>query len=144
MDKQSQLQKAIQLAKHYHDGQFDKAGKPYFYHPHTVASLVDDIDAKIVAYMHDLIEDTPVTKDFLLEQGFDANIVDAVVCLTKSDDDIDYLDYVRDIAKNALAKKVKIADLTTNSDLSRIKNPTQKDVERTEKYKKALKILNEE
>lgn len=143
MDKQSQLQKAIQLAKHYHDGQFDKAGKPYFYHPHTVASLVDDIDAKIVAYMHDLIEDTPVTKDFLLEQGFDANIVDAVVCLTKSDDDIDYLDYVRDIAKNALAKKVKIADLTTNSDLSRIKNPTQKDVERTEKYKKALKILNE-
>ena len=144
MDKQTQLQKAIQLAKHYHDGQFDKAGKPYFYHPHTVASLVDDIDAKIVAYMHDLIEDTPVTKDFLLEQGFDANIVDAVVCLTKSDDNIDYLDYVRDIAKNPLAKKVKIADLTTNSDLSRIKNPTQKDVERTEKYKKALKILNEE
>ena len=144
MDKQSQLQKAIQLAKHYHDGQFDKAGKPYFYHPHTVASLVDDIDAKIVAYMHDLIEDTPVTKDFLLEQGFDANIVDAVVCLTKSDDDIDYLDYVSEISKNPLAKKVKIADLTTNSDLSRIKNPTQKDVERTEKYKKALKILNEE
>ncbi|MBR2371258.1 MAG: HD domain-containing protein [Clostridia bacterium] len=137
-----QLQKAIDLAKKYHEGQVDKAGKPYFLHPQTVASLVDDLDAKIVAYMHDLIEDTPVTKEFLLDCGFDEYIVDAVDMLTHKDKN-DYFDYVRGVAKNPLAKKVKIADLTTNSDLSRLDNPTKTDFERAEKYKKALQILQE-
>jgi len=143
MSLEQQLQQAIQLAKKYHEGQVDKAGKPYFLHPQTVASLVDDLDAKIVAYMHDLIEDTPVTKEFLLECGFDEYIVDAVEMLTHKDKTDDYFDYVRGVAKNPLAKKVKIADLTTNSDLSRLDNPTKTDFERAEKYKKALQILQE-
>ena len=138
------MQLAIDLAKKYHEGQVDKAGKPYFLHPQTVATLVDDVDAKIVAYMHDLIEDTPVTKEFLLECGFDEHIVDAVDMLTHKDENDDYFDYVRGVAKNSLSKKVKIADLTTNSDLSRLDNPTEKDFERAEKYKKALQILKEE
>ena len=143
LNKEQQLQQAIELAKKYHEGQVDKAGKPYFLHPQTVASLVDDLDAKIVAYMHDLIEDTPVSKQFLLDCGFDEYIVDAVDMLTHKDKNDDYFDYVRGVAKNPLAKKVKIADLTTNSDLSRLDNPTKTDFERAEKYKKALQILQE-
>ena len=143
MSLEQQLQQAIQLAKKYHEGQVDKAGKPYFLHPQTVASLVDDLDAKIVAYMHDLIEDTPVTKEFLLECGFDEYIVDAVDMLTHKNENDDYFEYVRGVAKNPLAKKVKIADLTTNSDLTRLDKPTKTDFKRAEKYKKALQILQE-
>jgi len=108
-----------------------------------VASLVDDLDAKIVAYMHDLIEDTPVTKQFLLDCGFDEYIVDAVDMLTHKNENDDYFEYVRGVAKNPLAKKVKIADLTTNSDLTRLDKPTKTDFKRAEKYKKALQILQE-
>ncbi len=143
LNKEQQLQLAIDLAKKYHEGQFDKAGKPYFLHPQTVASLVDEIDAKIVAYMHDLIEDTPVTKEFLLDCGFDEYIVNAVEMLTHKDKNDDYFDYVRSVAKNPLATKVKIADLITNSDLSRLASPSEHDFARAEKYKKALQILNE-
>ena len=143
LNPEQQLKLAIDLAKKYHEGQVDKAGKPYFLHPQTVAGLVDDVDAKIVAYMHDLIEDTPVTKQFLIDCGFDEYIVNAVEMLTHKDKNDDYFNYVRGIAKNPLAKKVKIADLTTNSDLSRLDNPTSKDFERAEKYKKPLQILQE-
>ena len=86
-----------------------------------------------------------ITEENIDEINFDGinYIVDAVDMLTHKDKNDDYFDYVRGVAKNPLAKKVKIADLTTNSDLSRLDNPTKIDFERAEKYKKALQILQE-
>lgn len=57
------------------------------------------------------------------------------------DENVNYLEYVRNIKQNEIATKVKIEDLKHNSDLSRLDNVTTKDYERVTKYKQALEIL---
>lgn len=134
------LEKAIVISETAHCGQKDKGGNPYFTHPATVASMVSDTREKIVAYLHDIIEDTPVTAEFLMKQGFTRDIIDAVLLLSR-DINVEYEEYLLAIKRNPLAKAVKIADLTHNSDLSRIPEPTGKDIERREKYLNSIKLL---
>ncbi|MDK9581052.1 HD domain-containing protein [Sneathia sanguinegens] len=111
---------ALKIATEAHKGQIDKAGIPYINHPLTVASLVDTEEEKIVALLHDTIEDTNITEQDLLNYGFSNKIVEAVKLLTHNKN-VPYMDYVAKIKDNELARKVKIADLTHNSDLSRLK-----------------------
>ncbi|WP_277287137.1 HD domain-containing protein [Sneathia sanguinegens] len=131
---------ALKIATEAHKGQVDKAGVPYINHPLTVASLVDTEEEKIVALLHDTIEDTNITEQDLLNYGFSNKIVEAVKLLTHNKN-VPYMDYVAKIKDNELARKVKIADLTHNSDLSRLKEITEKDKKRYEKYQKALLYL---
>lgn len=133
---------ALKLMFTKHKEQVDKSGLPYVFHPFTVAQSMDDEDSTIVALLHDVIEDTNTTIDELVKMGFNDEIIDALKILTH-DKTVEYFDYVKKIKLNPLATKVKISDLKNNSDLSRLNNPTQKDIERVEKYKKALKILND-
>ena len=133
---------AFEIAKEIHAGQVDKGGVEYINHPLTVASNVgENISAIIVALLHDVVEDSDKTFDELQKEiPLTADELQALKLLTH-DKNIPYFDYVKQIKTNELAAQVKAADLRHNSDLSRIKNPAAKDLERVEKYRLALEIL---
>ena len=131
---------AHEIAKRAHHGQVDKADVPYILHPETVASLVTKDDEKIVAYLHDVIEDTSYQLSDLEEAGFSSEIIKAVDLLTRKDGQ-SYNQYLKLVKTNELARVVKLADLKHNSDLSRLNGETPEDVKRVEKYKEALRIL---
>lgn len=131
---------AIAIATKAHDGQFDKAGKPYISHPLTVMAQMGTLESKIVAVLHDAIEDSDLKITDLVQQGFPDFIVKAIAAITKLEGE-QYEDYILRVKSNAIARKVKIADLTHNMDISRIANPTEKDFQRLEKYQKVLQEL---
>lgn len=130
---------ALQIAQKAHSGQVDKAGKDYILHPMTVASYMDTDVEKTIAYLHDVLEDTDVTVD-ALRNIFPNEIVDTLITLTHRKDE-SYFEYIQRVSKSKLAKKVKVADLLHNLDITRIKEPTKQDYERLEKYKKAILYL---
>ncbi len=140
--KNLRVRKAFEVAKTAHGGQFDKAGVEYIFHPMTVAlNFGGDDSAIIVSLLHDVAEDTSLTVENLREEiNLTAAEVSALKLLTH-DKAVDYFDYIKKIKSNALAAKVKTADLENNSDLSRIAAPTEKDFSRVEKYRQALNIL---
>ncbi|HML33847.1 HD domain-containing protein [Sporomusa sphaeroides] len=134
------LNKAFELAKTAHAGQMDKGGRPYINHPIAVAAMVETEEEKTVAVLHDVVEDTPVTLDELRNHGFPESVVVAIDVLTKRLG-VDYGKYIERVKQNPLALSVKIADMTHNMDLTRIKKPTDKDYARIEKYKRVLAEL---
>jgi (p)ppGpp synthase/HD superfamily hydrolase len=107
---------AVRLAAVGHDAQLDKAGDPYILHPLRVAlcglkSL--NADHIIAAILHDTIEDTIITLDYLRDQGFEAVHLDAIDALTRRSDEV-YMDYVKRCCENRIAARVKLADLNDN------------------------------
>lgn len=139
---QDLLDKAILIAAMAHNGQKDKGGSNYILHPLRVMISLDTLEEKIVGILHDVIEDTDVTSELLKEEGFPNFIIESIELLTRRKNE-SYFDYIDRIKKNSIVCKVKLADLNDNLDLSRIKNPTEKDYKRIKKYKKAKKILME-
>ena len=134
------FQIALELAVEKHKNQTDKAGNPYILHPLHVMENVNSKEGKIVAILHDIIEDTDITEDYLLKIGLSKRIVDAVVALTRSED-IDYQEYIKNLSSNPLAKEVKLADLEHNMDLKRLPTLEEKDLERNRKYQIAYHYL---
>jgi (p)ppGpp synthase/HD superfamily hydrolase len=134
------LDLAIKIAEKAHEGQFDKADQPYILHSLTVMAQMEDVESKIVAVLHDAIEDSDLTITELSQQGFPELITEAIAAITKLDGEL-YDDYLLRVMGNAIALKVKIADVTHNMDISRIANPTVRDFQRLEKYQKVLKQL---
>lgn len=130
---------AYEIAKRAHAHQKDKAGKPYIIHPLTVSKNVSSDEAKIVALLHDVAEDSNITVPSL-RVLFGDEIGDALECLTHAMGE-SYEAYVRRVATNEIAREVKIADLKHNMDLSRLPVVTDWDMMRVEKYKKALDFL---
>lgn len=139
--EQSMVDLALSIARKAHEGQLDKAGVDYIEHPIYVASQVDTEEEKTVALIHDVIEDSPVSAEELLQAGLPETVVTAVQVLTKKKGQ-DYQTYLETVKKNPLAKVVKLADLKHNSDLSRLSSITEKDRERLKKYKKAIDFLS--
>lgn len=135
--------KALLIAKRAHAGQKDKAGQDYITHPIRVAERCDDPRAKIVALLHDTIEDSNVTADYLRKKGFREEIVEAVLAVTRREGE-DYDDYVRRAAQNELSRMVKRADLEDNMDIRRLPELTDRDVERLRKYLRAWQYLSSE
>lgn len=133
------LEKAIRIAVNAHYGQKDKGDEPYIFHPLRVMDACHSLGAKIVAILHDVIEDTDVGMDAIIA-GFPAKIVEALVLLTHMPD-VAYMDYIMAIKENPIAREVKIADLKDNSSIYRLKELTDKDIERLTKYYQALKLL---
>ena len=123
-----------------HKGQKDKAKKPYILHPLRLMMSVDTDEEKIVAVMHDIVEDSEISLDDLRNEGFSDEILSAIECVTKKDGE-DYDAFIERIAQNPLAIKVKLADLEDNMDLTRLSKVTEKDLERVEKYKLAKQQL---
>ena len=132
--------KAIDISYNAHKGQYDKAGKPYVTHPIYVASKMKTNEEIIVALLHDVIEDTKLTIEDLIEEGFCEETIKAVEAITRKPEE-EYFQYIKRVKENPLARKIKIEDLKHNMDLKRIENPTEKDLARVDKYSKALEIL---
>ena len=139
--KQPMLELALSIATKAHRGQFDKAGIDYIEHPIYVASQVDSEEEKAVALLHDVIEDSSVTAEELLNAGLPETVVTAVQILSKKKGQ-DYQTYLKTVKSNPLARAVKLSDLKHNSDLSRLETITDKDLEGLEKYKKAIDYLS--
>ncbi len=135
--------KAMKLAYTAHEGQVDKCGQPYIFHPYHLAEQMDDEISTCVALLHDVVEDTDVTLDDL-EKQFPPEVVEGVRLLTH-DPAVDYFDYVRAIKGHPVAQKVKLADLAHNSDESRfagIEDATEALLSRRrQKYARARDIL---
>ncbi|MDL2214956.1 GTP pyrophosphokinase [Dysgonomonas sp. OttesenSCG-928-M03] len=134
------LEKALLIAINAHLGQKDKSGSPYILHPLRVMNAVDPTDAKIVAILHDVVENTDITFDDLINEGIPKHLVITLRLLTRSEN-MSYEDYIARIAENPLAVKVKLADMKDNMDLTRIKEINEEDIERFKKYVDNYKFL---
>ena len=132
---------ALEIAINAHKGQKDLGGRDYIEHPKAVADLLETDEEKTVAYLHDVLEDTAITEEDLVIMGISSEIVCAIKVLTKKRGE-PYTEYIERVKENELARKVKIADLQHNMDLSRISTPTKRDFKRLQKYKKAFIYLN--
>lgn len=128
-----------------HTGQVDKAGRPYLIHICEVIAGVETDEEKAAAALHDLAEDADNTQHQLMLIGaaFRGPVYDAVKALTKNDHE-PYDDYLSRVAADSIARRVKLADLRHNSDLSRLPNATDKDRKRALKYHKAIERLEAE
>lgn len=135
--------KAINIAYKAHEKQRDHSGIPYILHPIHLAEQMTTEDTCVVAILHDVVEDTTVTLEDLRQEGFSVAQLEGIRLLTHLPD-VDYFDYVRGLKDNPIARAVKIADLHHNLDPSRLVEITPHDLERFEKYKKALEILGAE
>ncbi|AWX55388.1 HD domain-containing protein [Brevibacillus brevis] len=134
------LDKAILIAVNAHKGQTDKGGYTYILHPLRVMLSMDTESSRIVAVLHDVVEDTDVTLTDLRQQGFSEQIITAIDCLTRRSGE-SYMQFIERVKQNDLARAVKIADINDNKDLSRIPSPTKEDIERLKKYNEALNRL---
>ncbi|MEF2553183.1 HD domain-containing protein [Aurantimonas sp. A2-1-M11] len=135
------IERARAIAESAHAGQIDKAGAPYIAHPVRVCDAVHGREAKIVALLHDVVEDSDDwTLARLRDEGFSRQIVDAVDALTHREGE-DYFDAVRRARANELARTVKLADLADNSDRTRLGTVTEDDERRLEKYARARAVI---
>lgn len=134
----------IRIAVRAHGSALDKAGRPYILHPLTVMNRLmhlGDVYAT-VGILHDVTEDTDVTLGDLGNEGFPTEVLDALALLHHWKG-VSYDTYIKALATNEIATRVKLADLTHNSDLTRLKGLTEKDFRRMEKYSRAFVFLTE-
>lgn len=134
------LERAIAIAATAHEGQVDKGGAPYILHPLKVMLRVNTLEERIVAVLHDVVEDCGVSLDDLRKEGFSETVLTAIASVTKAPGE-SYEAFVERAAKNPIGRVVKLADLEENSDLSRIAQPSWEDLERVEKYRRAMGVL---
>ncbi|WP_434707487.1 HD domain-containing protein [Pseudomonas sp. R1-1] len=134
------LERAIAIAATAHAGQVDKGGAPYILHPLKVMLRMTTLEERIVAVLHDVVEDCGVSLDDLREEGFSNDVLSAIESVTKVPGE-SYEDFVNRAAQNPIGRAVKLADLEENSDISRIASPGWEDLERIEKYRRAIARL---
>lgn len=133
----STLERAIAIAAEAHAGQVDKADSPYILHPLRVMFSLRSNEERIVAVLHDLLEDTKWTADDLRREGFSEVVLEALDSVTRRENE-SYDEFVDRACRNEIGRRVKLADLEDNCDLSRIQNPTEKDLVRAEKYRRVI------
>ena len=138
------IERAIARALQAHAGQVDRYDRPYILHPLALMAAVEGEQAQMVAALHDVVEDSPLTLDDLRAEGFPEEVLEAVRLLTHDSESQSYDDYVRAIRPNALARQVKLADLRHNMDIRRMTVVTPEDAPRLEKYRRAWEILTSE
>lgn len=141
----NKLAHAISIAAKAFENKTDKGGKPYILHCLRVMNSVNQTDEElmIIAVLHDLLEDCPElwSMDALRTHGFSERVCQTIFLLTH-DKKVSYDDYIKAIALNEDARKVKLADLKDNSDITRLKGLRKKDFDRMEKYHKAFIYLS--
>ena len=141
MDLNKQLEVAIEIACKFHKAQKDRGDLAYILHPLHVMESVDTVAYKIVAVLHDIIEDTEVDEEYLLNRGISKHLVEVISLLTRCEGET-YDEYIEHIASNKIAIEVKLEDLKHNMDLTRLNREiTDKDLERNKKYMKAYFYL---
>lgn len=133
------VKKAVNVMFEAHKEDFDKGGYPYVFHPFYLATKVEGENETCVALLHDVIEDhgDKYSFEYLENEGFNKEIIDALKLLTHKKD-VPYMDYIANIAKNNVAKVVKIEDLKHNLDIRRTSGEKAK---KYDIYVKALEFL---
>ena len=134
--------KALKICFKAHINQVDKTGVPYVFHPFHLAEQMDDEESVCLALLHDVVEDTSITFEDLINEGFSEKIISALRLLTHLDS-TPYMEYIQKIKENPLAKKVKLADLRHNSDLSRLDLSVDKIPSKLDLYKIAIQYLED-
>ena len=132
--------KALKLCFDIHKEQVDKSGLPYVFHPFHLAEQMETEETTIVALLHDVVEDSDLTLEDLRQMGFGDTVIAALALLTH-DPAVEYMDYVRAVKDNPIARAVKLADLRHNSDLTRLDTVDEKALARREKYLQAMTLL---
>ncbi|MFP2931129.1 GTP pyrophosphokinase [Pyxidicoccus sp. 3LG] len=136
------LEEAISLAVEAHRGQRDKAGQPYILHPLRVMMRLETDAERTVAILHDVVEDTPWTLERLRGLGYPEDVLCALDALTKRQGET-YEAFIERLRPDALARRVKLADLEDNMDVRRLAAVTPKDAERLARYRAAWARLRE-
>lgn len=134
--------KALKLCFEAHKDQVDKTGLPYVFHPFHLAEQMDDEISTVCALLHDVVEDTDITFEDLIQMGYPQEVIEVLKLLTH-EKEIPYMDYIKKLSTNPITKKVKIADLMHNSDNTRLSVIDDYAKKRCQKYKEALEILTE-
>lgn len=142
------LERAIEIATHAHAGDTDKGGETYIRHPLRVMRAMDTDEERIVAVLHDVVEDSEWTLN-KIEEEFDEEVREAVACLTKDEEKREQMDdttyylteFIPKAADNEIARKVKQADVKDNIDITRLPEVSEDDLPRLQKYQKALQQL---
>ena len=137
----STLERAIEIATEAHRGQLDKAGCDYIEHPLRVMAAGKSLDEKIVGVLHDVVEDTNWTFEGLAAEGFSAEVIEALRCVTKQSESEPYDKFIARVKRNPLAVAVKLNDLSDNMDIRRLPYLSDKDIKRLKRYLKAYKQL---
>ena len=135
------MERAIEIATEAHRGQLDKAGCDYIEHPLRVMAAGKSLDEKIVGVLHDVVEDTNWTFEDLAAEGFSAEVIEALRCVTKLSESEPYDKFIARVKRNPLAVVVKLNDLSDNMDIRRLPYLSDKDVKRLKRYLKAYKQL---
>lgn len=136
----STLERAIVIAAEAHVGQVDKAGAPYVLHPLRMMLRLSTSDEMIAAVLHDVVEDCGLSLEMLRADGFSEQVLEAIDSVTRRAEE-SYEEFVLRAASNSIGRRVKLADLRDNSDLSRIKHPTARDYARVEKYRRVIETI---
>ncbi len=134
------FERGLTIAAQAHRGQVDKGGQPYILHPLRVALSLTDPDDRIIALLHDIVEDTAFTLADLQAEGLSETGAQVLALLTHAKA-VPYMDYVHNIGTNAQATRIKLADLADNMNLGRLSNPTEKDKARHRRYLEASTYL---
>ena len=151
------LENAIKIAVEAHTGQVDKGGNPYILHPLRVMLSLDTEEERIVGVLHDVVEDCEGwTWERLKDHGCSDKIIEALQSVSKTPEEeaeyralpegkkLDhYLKFIQRAKANKIGRNVKAADIRDNLDISRIDDITERDINRLNRYKKALSILTE-
>jgi (p)ppGpp synthase/HD superfamily hydrolase len=142
----STLERAIAIAAEAHAGQTDKAGAPYILHPLRLMLRMTSTEERIVAVLHDVVEDNAEwTLDRLHTEGFSDDVLAAIESVTKRPDKTEsYEEFVLRAARNPIGRCVKLADFQDNVDLTRMAQPTPRDLARVKKYRLAIELLQDQ
>jgi (p)ppGpp synthase/HD superfamily hydrolase len=137
------LSLAIRVAAVLHDGQVDDSGQPYIKHPLRVGMVMNREEDMVAGILHDVIEDTPATAEWLIELGFTQEVVDAVVALSREvyEDGTKevYTDFIDRCCKNDIARRVKRRDIEDNLIPSRLRKlPKEQQLKLKKKYRNAI------
>jgi (p)ppGpp synthase/HD superfamily hydrolase len=135
------LEHAIALAAQAHAGQVDKAGAPYVLHPLRMMLRLTTPEERMAACLHDVVEDCGWTLERLRAEGFAEAVIEAVDAVTRRAEE-DYEAFVRRAAAHPIGRRVKLADLEDNCDLTRMASPTERDRARSEKYRRAIAAIH--
>ncbi len=127
------IERALAIAATAHTDQLDKGGAPYILHPLRIMMKMPTTESKMVAILHDVVEDSDWTLENLREEGFSEAVIAGVDCMTRRDDE-SYATYIERLKTNSLALQVKMGDLTDNMNLLRLNHLDEKAFKRYQRY----------
>ena len=130
------IEKSLEIALKAYAGQTDKAGKTYILHPLRLMAQMETEEEMSVALLHDVIEDSDITAEDLLNSGIPPGVVNAVQSLTKTKGE-SYEEFIERVLKNKLATKIKKSDIEDNINILRLNSVNEKDLQRIARYHRA-------